>query len=259
MRGRASQPARRPAADRQPRVDDGVTAPRLRRAGGRMHVRCAAPTPPGGRHEGCSHRKHGRHGPQGDRAGARAGARRDRARAPARGDRDEARAARGSSRRRARPRLARARARGRGRRGLDLRRRALEPLRQGHGLLGGRRQPCGCDEEARHRSPGGRDLGRGRGRRSLVRVVLRARAPAPPAQARVRRHEAPGVHRAKERPRVDARAPAAAHRRGADGHRVSPRFAPEGGVQLSRADLAHFLLEEAEHSQWVRGTPTLAY
>lgn len=42
-------------------------------------------------------------------------------------------------------------------------------------------------------------------------------------------------------------------------YRVSPRFAPEGGVQLSRADLAHFLLEEAEHSQWVRGTPTLAY
>lgn len=42
-------------------------------------------------------------------------------------------------------------------------------------------------------------------------------------------------------------------------YRVSPRFAPAGGVQLSRADLAHFLLDEAEHGQWIGGTPTLAY
>lgn len=42
-------------------------------------------------------------------------------------------------------------------------------------------------------------------------------------------------------------------------YRVSPRLAPEGGTQISRADLADFLLNAAEQQAWIRGTPTLAY
>ena len=42
-------------------------------------------------------------------------------------------------------------------------------------------------------------------------------------------------------------------------YRVSPRFSPTGGTQISRADLAAFLLDTAEQGGWIRGTPTVAY
>jgi putative NADH-flavin reductase len=41
--------------------------------------------------------------------------------------------------------------------------------------------------------------------------------------------------------------------------RVSPRFAPEKGTDISRADLASFMLDRVSGDQWVRKTPTLAY
>ena len=42
-------------------------------------------------------------------------------------------------------------------------------------------------------------------------------------------------------------------------YRISPRLRPPGGTRISRADLAHFLLDQAAGSDWVRRTPTLAY
>lgn len=42
-------------------------------------------------------------------------------------------------------------------------------------------------------------------------------------------------------------------------YRVSPRFVPEHGTDLSRADLAHFMLEQTRKADWVGKTPTLAY
>ncbi len=41
--------------------------------------------------------------------------------------------------------------------------------------------------------------------------------------------------------------------------RVSPRLRPPGGTRISRADVAFFLLEQANDDAWVRRTPTLAY
>jgi putative NADH-flavin reductase len=42
-------------------------------------------------------------------------------------------------------------------------------------------------------------------------------------------------------------------------YRVSPRLAPPGGTKISRADLAHFILEAVEGRRWLHGTPTVAY
>lgn len=42
-------------------------------------------------------------------------------------------------------------------------------------------------------------------------------------------------------------------------YRVSPRYSPEGGTEISRADLAAFILDVAEQGTWVGGTPTVAY
>ncbi|MCE7980061.1 MAG: NAD-dependent epimerase/dehydratase family protein [Caldilinea sp. CFX5] len=42
-------------------------------------------------------------------------------------------------------------------------------------------------------------------------------------------------------------------------YRVSPRFAPPGGTQISRADLADFMLKQLTDTHYVHGTPTLAY
>jgi putative NADH-flavin reductase len=41
--------------------------------------------------------------------------------------------------------------------------------------------------------------------------------------------------------------------------RAMPRFAPEHGTQISRADLAFFMLEQTRKNDWVHKTPTLAY
>lgn len=42
-------------------------------------------------------------------------------------------------------------------------------------------------------------------------------------------------------------------------YRVSPRLAPVRGVQISRADLAHFMLDQVRATDWLHQTPTLAY
>ena len=42
-------------------------------------------------------------------------------------------------------------------------------------------------------------------------------------------------------------------------YRVSPRFVPEKGTDLNRADLAHFMLAQTRQHDWVGKTPTLAY
>lgn len=42
-------------------------------------------------------------------------------------------------------------------------------------------------------------------------------------------------------------------------YRVSARFAPEKGAEISRADLAHFMLKQLDGDRFLRGTPTLAY
>jgi putative NADH-flavin reductase len=42
-------------------------------------------------------------------------------------------------------------------------------------------------------------------------------------------------------------------------YRVSPRYAPAGGVQISRGDLAQFMLAQIDSQEWVHKTPTLAY
>lgn len=42
-------------------------------------------------------------------------------------------------------------------------------------------------------------------------------------------------------------------------YRVTPRYAPEGGVRISRADLADFMLRQLEGNTYVRGTPAVAY
>ena len=40
---------------------------------------------------------------------------------------------------------------------------------------------------------------------------------------------------------------------------MQPRFSPDGGTEISRADLAAFILDVAEQGTWVGGTPTVAY
>jgi putative NADH-flavin reductase len=42
-------------------------------------------------------------------------------------------------------------------------------------------------------------------------------------------------------------------------YRVSDGSNPQGGWKLGRADLAEFLLDQLDSSQWLRSTPTLAY
>ena len=42
-------------------------------------------------------------------------------------------------------------------------------------------------------------------------------------------------------------------------YRVTPRYAPKGGVRISRADLADFMLEQLEGDTYVRQTPAIAY
>jgi putative NADH-flavin reductase len=42
-------------------------------------------------------------------------------------------------------------------------------------------------------------------------------------------------------------------------YRVSPQLSPPGGTQISRADLAGFLLDTVEQGSWIGETPTLAY
>lgn len=42
-------------------------------------------------------------------------------------------------------------------------------------------------------------------------------------------------------------------------YRVSPRFTPKGGSKISRADVAHFILQEVTENKWISKTPTLAY
>lgn len=41
--------------------------------------------------------------------------------------------------------------------------------------------------------------------------------------------------------------------------RVSPRFRPKGGLGISRADLAQFMLDQVEGNEWLYKTPTLTY
>jgi putative NADH-flavin reductase len=41
--------------------------------------------------------------------------------------------------------------------------------------------------------------------------------------------------------------------------RVTPRFVPEKGTDLTRADLADFMLAQTSSNDWVGKTPTLAY
>lgn len=42
-------------------------------------------------------------------------------------------------------------------------------------------------------------------------------------------------------------------------YRVTPRYAPEGGIRISRADLADFMLKQLEQDTFVRQTPAIAY
>lgn len=42
-------------------------------------------------------------------------------------------------------------------------------------------------------------------------------------------------------------------------YRVTPRYAPVGGIRISRADLADFMLKQLEQDTYVRQTPALAY
>jgi len=42
-------------------------------------------------------------------------------------------------------------------------------------------------------------------------------------------------------------------------YRVSPRLCPPGGQDISRADVAEFMLKELGERRFVHGTPTLAY
>lgn len=42
-------------------------------------------------------------------------------------------------------------------------------------------------------------------------------------------------------------------------YRVTPRYAPKGGVRISRADLADFMLKQLEGNTYVRQTPAVAY
>lgn len=42
-------------------------------------------------------------------------------------------------------------------------------------------------------------------------------------------------------------------------YRVTPRYAPKGGVRISRADLADFMLKQLEGDTYVRRTPAIAY
>lgn len=42
-------------------------------------------------------------------------------------------------------------------------------------------------------------------------------------------------------------------------YRVTPRYIPEGGIRISRADVADFMLKQLEQSTYVRQTPALAY
>ena len=41
--------------------------------------------------------------------------------------------------------------------------------------------------------------------------------------------------------------------------RVQAGSNPKGGWQLSRADLAQFIVNQLESDQWVRGYPTIAW
>lgn len=42
-------------------------------------------------------------------------------------------------------------------------------------------------------------------------------------------------------------------------YRVAPRYIPEGGIRISRADVADFMLKQLKQDTYVRQTPTLAY
>ena len=42
-------------------------------------------------------------------------------------------------------------------------------------------------------------------------------------------------------------------------YRVTPRHAPKGGIRISRADLADFMLKQLGQNTYVRQTPALAY
>lgn len=42
-------------------------------------------------------------------------------------------------------------------------------------------------------------------------------------------------------------------------YRVSPRFAPPDGLSISRADVAHFILDELDKGLFIGKTPTIAY
>ena len=42
-------------------------------------------------------------------------------------------------------------------------------------------------------------------------------------------------------------------------YRVTPRYAPVGGIRISRADLADFMLKQLEADTYVRQTPAVAY
>ncbi|RPJ75467.1 MAG: SDR family oxidoreductase [Alphaproteobacteria bacterium] len=42
-------------------------------------------------------------------------------------------------------------------------------------------------------------------------------------------------------------------------YRVSPRYAPKGGSKISRTDIAQFMLNQLNSTEWLRKTPTLTY
>ncbi|NTV52627.1 MAG: NAD(P)H-binding protein [Candidatus Firestonebacteria bacterium] len=41
-------------------------------------------------------------------------------------------------------------------------------------------------------------------------------------------------------------------------YRVSPRFAPHGGLSIARGDVAHFIVNQLPEKTYIHGTPTLA-
>ena len=42
-------------------------------------------------------------------------------------------------------------------------------------------------------------------------------------------------------------------------YRVSPLYRPKRGINISRADLAHFMLQQLKSKDWLHKTPTLTY
>ena len=48
------------------------------------------------------------------------------------------------------------------------------------------------------------------------------------------------------------------NRPGTGNYRVTPRYRPHGGINIPRADVASFMLDQLTDTHWSRQTPTLA-